>query len=273
MRSLISKLNTVLSDEQWKIVKRYNDNYVQKCLERSANSVEPSVVNAYVDSFAVDNGKAMVFVESLNNSTSCFFRNNFSFSVLEKLVLPELIARKMKNKTHTLRVWSMASAGGQELYSIAILLDELKHLHSESINIQLFATDISEQQITLAKQGIYKHKDIVHVTEKRLKQYFNLQSDGNYALNQMLFENVSISTFDLTDANCNCPPESVFGDFDLVVCANVLIYYNTEHTNNIFDKINKCMAKNAFVMTGESERDMFEKRGFVEFSSQSGIYC
>lgn len=267
-----SKLSHLLSAEHWRIVKRYNDNYLIQSLQRLAGSADVNIVDAYIEAMANDISKQLHFVETLNNSTSCFFRNNFSFSALEQVVLPEIFARKTKAGSKSLRIWSMAAAGGQELYSVAILLDELRYLHNGNIDVQMFASDICEQQLHLAQQGLYKYKDIEQLTEKRLKRYFNLQPDGYYAIDKALIKGVAFNTFDLTDANCTCPPESVFGDFDLIICANVLIYYNNEHVDQIFEKIGKCMASKAYVMTGESERDLFIAQGFAEQMQQSGIF-
>jgi chemotaxis protein methyltransferase CheR len=127
-----------------------------------------------------------------------------------------------------------AAAGGQELYSVAILLDELKYLHGGAFDVQLFASDINEQQLQIARAGKYKYKDIEQMTEKRLSRYFNLLPGGHYVIDKDIVKAVTFNSFDLTDANCTCPPESVFGDFDLIICANVLIYYNNDHVDRIF---------------------------------------
>ncbi len=272
MEDYKTKLSNKMLPEHWRIVKRYNENYLKKSLQRVAGRVEPSLIDAYIDGLAVDSTKAMHFIELLNNSTSCFFRNNFSFSVLEQIVLPDIFAHKAKVGAKTVRVWSMAAAGGQELYSVAILLDELKYLHGGTIDVQMFASDIDEKQLQIARAGKYKYKDIEQMTEKRLSRYFNLLPGGHYVIDKDLIKAVSFNSFDLTDANCTCPPESVFGDFDLIICANVLIYYNNDHVDRIFDKIKKCMASKAYVMTGESERDFFMKHAFVENVQQSGIF-
>ena len=272
MEDYTSKLSNALLPEHWRIVRRYNDNYINQRLQRLAGSALPEAIEAYIVEIAQDNDKAMHFVENLNNSTSCFFRNNYSFSVLQQVVLPEIIARKTQSGSKTVRVWSMAAAGGQELYSVAILLDELRYLHGGNIDVKLFASDIDEQQIQFAQAGRYKYKDIEQVTEKRLKHYFSVENGECFVVDKKLIEGVSFNKFDLTDDNCSCPPESVFGDFDLIICANVLIYYDKESVSKIFDKIAKCMANKAYVMTSESERDMFQAKGFVEHVQQSGIF-
>jgi len=70
----------------------------------------------------------------------------------------------------------------------------------------------------------------------------------------------------------NSPPDSIYGDFDLVLCANVLFYYKPHYQNVIIDKISNSLANDGLVMTGETERELLNSANFKEVFPQSAIF-
>jgi chemotaxis methyl-accepting protein methylase len=78
--------------------------------------------------------------------------------------------------------------------------------------------------------------------------------------------------FDLFSEQLSCPPASIFGDFDLMVCANLLFYYKNEDRKIILKKAGKCLAKGGFIITGETERDILIRHNYHEVFPQSAIF-
>jgi len=78
--------------------------------------------------------------------------------------------------------------------------------------------------------------------------------------------------FDLFDEQLLCPPGCIFGDFDLVLCSNLLFYYKDEYRKSILERIGKCMKSGGYLVTGEVERDILLCHNFREVFPQSAIF-
>lgn len=211
------------------------------------------------------------FVDALHISYSGFFRNPLTFAVLERIVLPQLIGQRKNSRRKEIRIWSTACAAGQEAYSLAILLEELHAGNTEGFDYRLFATDHSEEQINEAKKGQYSAASLLNLSLKRAGEWFSCQGDI-YSINPKLKEKTDFSIFDLFSDHLSCPPASIFGDFDLVVCANLLFYYKKHHQKIILEKTAKCLADGGFFITGEAERDIVLHENYQEVFPQSGIF-
>jgi chemotaxis protein methyltransferase CheR len=120
------------------------------------------------------------------------------------------------------------------------------------LNLNIFATDIDESALKKAQEGAYTFESIKNVKYRLLKKHFTIK-DESYLLNPEIKELVKFSFYDMLDKKTYVPPESVFGNFDLVLCRNVLIYFQTEHQEIIFDKLVRSLAVNGHLVLGEAE--------------------
>jgi len=207
------------------------------------------------------------FLDSLQINYSEFFRNSLTYSVLEKIIFPRLFHKKESSNQREIRIWSAACATGQEAYSLAILLAEQ---NNSQVTFRIFATDQSDKQIEIAKKGIYSISTLNLVTLKRLDNWF-LFNGKNYAIRDEIKANIEFSTFDLLNDVHMCPPSSIFGDFDIVFCANFLFYYKPEFRNEIVRKISKTLSSEGLIITGEAEKELFLQHHFEEIYPGSGI--
>ncbi len=82
--------------------------------------------------------------------------------------------------------------------------------------------------------------------------YFSVRGDSR-TIAPRLLERVEFSTYDLLDERSDCPPSSLYGDFDLICCCNVLFYYKPEVRQRILRKIRRSLAPGGYFMTGEAE--------------------
>jgi chemotaxis methyl-accepting protein methylase len=213
----------------------------------------------------------LLFIDSLHISYSEFFRNPLTFTVLERIILPALVLKKRKSKQKEIRIWSAACAGGQEVYSLAILLEELKNGDADQFGYRIFATDQSEAQVHEAMKGQYVAAALNNVSLKRVGEWFTRQGEL-YTIKADLQKNIYFSPFDLFNDELSCPPASIFGNFDLVVSANFLFYYKKEHRHIILGKISNSMSDGGYLMTGETERDIVERDNFHELFPQSALF-
>lgn len=194
---------------------------------------------------------------SLHVTYSEFFRNPIAFGLLEQLLLPTLVEAKARNGHGEIRIWSAGCAAGQEVWSVAILLDALSAARERPVPFRIFATDLSETNLTQARAGVYSAAAVGNVRLRHLVDGFTRQGEC-YAITPRLKEWVEFSVYDLLNAETICPPGSIFGDFDLILCSNVLLYYRPATQGLILDKLRRCLAAGGYLITDESERQIVE---------------
>jgi chemotaxis protein methyltransferase CheR len=210
-------------------------------------------------------------LSQLTNSYSEFFRNPLTFAYLEQIVLPLLISQKEKYQEKEIRIWSAACASGQEAYSLAILCDELIETKKTNIGCRIFATDISQEELVKAKKGVFQSASVGKVSLKRIQTYFT-QIGETYTILSPLRNHIDFSIFDLLTEDGTCPPASIYGNFDLVFCSNLLFYYKPEYQQRILDKAMNCLAYGGFLITGETEREIVKENNYREVFVNSGIF-
>jgi len=250
---------------------KYEDAFLNKSVRKRMSDTFCESETAYSKYIEQSYIESEIFANSLQISYTEFFRNSLTFSVLEKIIIPSLVLKRANSNRNEIRIWSAACAGGQETYSLAMLLNEFSNRHSEKINFRIFATDQSETQIQEAQLGEYPESALNCINMERANQWFTKKGD-TYCVKPELKSNIDFSVFDLFSEKFSCPPTSIFGDFDLIVCANLLFYYKPEYQKKIINKARKCLSTIGYLITGETERDILIKSGFFEVYPQSAIF-
>jgi len=210
-----------------------------------------------------------VFLSSFQINYSEFFRNELSFSVLDKVILPEIILNFNGNYNNEIRVWCAACADGQEAYSIAMLIEE--HLKNKPFKYRIFATDQSETCINTAQKGIYHTSKMGQLSLNKMNKWFE-KNEEVYVVKKDLKKSIVFSVFDLFNKQYSSPPESIFGNFDIVICANLLFYYKPEFRYLILKKTTDTITKNGFFVTSEIEREMLLAFKYKEVIQKSAIF-
>lgn len=251
-------------------ISKYDEGFLKRILKKRMQEVKCSSSEEYILLLEHD-AELNWFLASLQISYSEFFRNPLTFEVISQLILPAIAQRKKQTKQKEIRIWSAACASGQETYSLAILLEEFRNNCGEKINFRIFASDQNEVQIEEAKKGIYTDLSLGNVSMKRMKNWF-LKNGNSYEVKPELKENIDFLVFDLFNKECLCPSESIFGDFDLVMCANVLFYFKPVYRQKILRKVTHCLTKGGYIATGESEREILTVNSLKEVYPQSAVF-
>jgi len=211
-------------------------------------------------------------LDVLTINVSRFFRDTLTFELIADRILPAMVRDKIQARDHSLRVWSAGCARGEEPYSLAIIFHELLRKEEVAMNLHLFATDIDGGALVDAGGALYPLSSVENIKHRLLTKYFTPEGIS-FRLMPEIKERVTFSLYDMLDKKHGVPPESVFGNFDLVVCRNLLIYFNTEYQETIFEKLYHSLANHGYLILGEAEAPtMTYRRHFSRVLDFSPIY-
>lgn len=186
----------------------------------------------------------LLFKDMLIGVTS-FFRDKESFKVLEEKVIPSLFEGKEENSP--IRVWIPGCSTGEEAYSIAILLQEYKNKLNKSFKIQVFATDIDDNAIQIARSGIFSDNACSGIDPERLQRYFIKETiSSTYIIQKEVRDIIIFSVHNVIKD----PP---FSKLDLISCRNLLIYFGSELQKRILPIFHYALNTGGYLFLGPSE--------------------
>ena len=279
MNNEVAVITDLLFEFYGKETNRFEEAFYQKCVKSRMFKTSCNSLKGYCNYLKNNEEESEALSISLNNTFSEFFRNPLTFAYLEQIVFPSLIGEKIRENQKEIRIWSAACASGQEPYSIAIVIDELVRIRYPDLFYRIFATDINQSELAIAKTGVYPLSSLGKVSTNRLNTYFTqvnqvekYSQTANFAITSDLGRYIDFSVFDLTSEESNCPPASIYGNFDLVFCSNVLFYYKPEYQKRILVKIGNCLNPDAWLITGEAERGIVSENNYREEFFSSGIF-
>jgi chemotaxis protein methyltransferase CheR len=252
-------------------ISAYDEAFLRNIINGRRSELDIETDKKYLNYLESCKEEVTIFRGRLTNSYSEFFRNPLTFAYLEQVVLPQLIEKKRIKKEKEIRIWSAACAAGQEAYSTAILCDELIESKKANMNCLIFATDVDPNVLEQAQRGNYQPATIGKVTLKRIQTYF-IRKGENYSIAPSIKNYVDFSTFNLLSDQGACPPASIYGNFDLIFCSNLLFYYRPECRNSMLEKIGKSLSKGGYLITGETEREILNGNNFCEVYVNSAIF-
>lgn len=198
-------------------------------------------INSYDEFLRIlksDKDKYKAFLDYLTINVSEFFRNPERFEILEKEVIP-LVMRSDRS----IKAWSAGCATGEEPYSLAIIFEDLKIKKQPLI----LATDIDQSALDKARQGRYDVKQLQNVTPQRLEKYFLKKGENLYEIAPSIKERVEFKKHDLL----NDPFDK---DFDLILCRNVVIYFEKEVKEKLYHKFKEALRIGGVLMVGNTEQ-------------------
>src|SRR5262249_25600884 len=157
--------------------------------------------------------------------------------------VPRLFERK--TSSDTLRVWVPACATGEEAYSIAMMLTEHTRTLEAAPQVQIFATDLDEEAIRTAREGVYATTIEADVSEERLRRFF-VKEHNAYRIRREIREMVLFAVHDVLK-------DSPFSRLELVSCRNLLIYLNREPQSRVLDTFHFALNAGGILFLGSSE--------------------
>ncbi|MBU3983686.1 MAG: protein-glutamate O-methyltransferase CheR [Proteobacteria bacterium] len=188
-------------------------------------------------------------IDAISTNETLFFRDKGPFELLQHKLLPELIDARTPGspalKTN-LKIWSAASSTGQELYSIAIIINELIPNISK-YTIKLLGTDISDGAVAQASRGKYNKFEMERgLPGDKLQRYFTMFGDS-WTIKDEIRAMVQFRKLNLM------LPFSGLGKFDIIFCRNVAIYFTLPDRQKLFNKIADSLADDGYLIIGSTE--------------------
>jgi two-component system CheB/CheR fusion protein len=234
--------------------RHYRKNMIGRRIRRRMGILRLDSMSAYLERLRHDPAEIATLCKDLLISVTSFFREPEAFEVLAERVLPELIAQL--DGDVPLRVWVPGCATGEEAYTIAMLLFEQLEAADKPANIQIFATDIDDDSLETARQGVYPDGVTGAISEARLRRFFDRIDEHRYRVTKALREAVVFAPQNLiTDAP--------FSRLHLISCRNVLIYLEPDIQAKIISLLHFALLDGGCLLLGPAESigravDMFE---------------
>jgi chemotaxis protein methyltransferase CheR len=202
-------------------------------------------------------------VEALLNNETYFFRDRTPFDLLTRAALPKLAKRRQDSKR--LKIWSAGCSTGQEAYSMAMMFAE-DPVHWAGWTIDILGSDVSESAVRRARDGTYTQFEVqrgLGITQ--MIRWFEECDDGWRAV-EPLRRLVRFQVHNLLE------PAPHPGQFDIVLCRNVLLYLNAERRGLVFDRLAGAMAPDGWLMMGAGETVIGQTRKFEADPESRGLY-
>jgi len=191
------------------------------------------------------------FNELLNlvtiNETS-FFRFPAQFDALRNNVLPELMAAK-GGTNRGIRVWSAGCSTGEEPYSIAMTLID-SGIEMAGYKPQVLGTDVSTKALARAKSGVYGRRAMMNVPEDVVARHFESTANGDFRVNDRVRSYVDFGYQNLIKEPY---PLSLMGNWDVIFCRNVTIYFRLESTRRVVQNFFDSLNEGGYLFVGHSE--------------------
>ncbi|MEG4494663.1 chemotaxis protein CheB [Microcoleus sp. D3_18_C4] len=191
-----------------------------------------------------------------------FFRDPETFEALSSNVFPAIVQDKSPKKP--IRIWIAGCSTGEEAYSIAICLLEFLAARSTNLPIQIYATDISESAIAIARSGFYTQAQVADISPERLNRFF-VQVEGGYQIAKPVRE---LCVF----ARQNLISDPPFSRMDLITCRNVLIYLGPPLQKKLLPMFHYGLRPAGFLLLGTSETVGDFSEFFALFDKKNKIY-
>jgi two-component system CheB/CheR fusion protein len=227
-------------------------NYRLACLQRRVSlrmsALGVSTLERYKELIGENPDEIDRLLDTVTIHVTEFFRDQDVFDAITNDIMPELVERKLRSPSRTIRVWSAGCSTGEEAYSLAILMMQYLRTHELDLATELYATDISKDAVAVGREGVYAEKKVSRIPANLRRRYFERDGEG-YRVAAHVRRQVKFSIHDLFSE----PPFSLL---DVILCRNVLIHFDGGVRNNVLVRFHKALGENGTLILGKSEAVM-----------------
>lgn len=232
--------------------------YKRPQMERRINSLmrlqKIADYNSYLDLLEKEIQHWRKFVDTLTINVSEFYRNPAQWEVMEHQILPELIRR-----SGSLKIWSAGCSTGEEPYTLAMIL--LNKFAGTRFN--LLATDVDDEVMNKASQGIYLDKALANLPKNYVTKYFT-QQGSNFTISDQVRKKIKFTKHNLLR-------DPFDRNYDLILCRNVVIYFTEQSKVSLYRNFYDALRPGGILFTGSTEQ-IFQARDIGYALASSFFY-
>jgi chemotaxis protein methyltransferase CheR len=200
---------------------------------------------------------------------TCFFRSQPTIDAVSKIIFPKIVALPGKQALKRVRVWSAGCSTGEESYTLSILFLEQIQPKFKDWKIEIVATDLNDDSLAKCREGIYGEYSVRNLNPQMREKYF--RQEGNlYRVKDAVRAAVKFDRLNLQDQS-----KMLFmKGFDLVFCANVLIYFDSAAKKRTVEHFYNGLVPGGHFFLGECETlfGIYEQFRLVHFPGSTGYY-
>lgn len=207
-------------------------------------------------------GEVEQFINAFTVNETYFYREDHQFACMTRDLLPERVTRRAAGQT--IRIWSVPCSTGEEPYSIALWLLENWAL-VDAYDIEIVGSDIDTRVLEAAAEGRYGRRALMRLSPALIDKYFVQLDEENWRILDDLRDSVRFNAVNLIETAETRPQ----GQFDLIFCRNVLIYFDDASRRMAAENLYENLAPGGFICLGHSESmsrisPLFEVRRFAD---------
>jgi two-component system, chemotaxis family, CheB/CheR fusion protein len=240
---LIDQILTVLRTRTGHNFGSYRRSTLQRRIQRRLGLKNIPTLEAYLVDLRSDPAEAAILIKDLLINVTSFFRDAEAWSTLCELVIAPLVAAR-ETGAH-IRAWVPGCSTGEEAYTLAMLIAEQATLAGKAFDVKIFATDAREDNLNIAREGVYPVAAITGLDATRQRRFFEA-FDATYRVKKDLRATVIFAPQNLL----RDPP---FSHLDLITCRNLLIYLEPEAQQGVIALFHFALEQGGALMLGNTE--------------------
>jgi len=240
--TIIQQIYRIIFEEKGVDFSQYKRSTIVRRIERRLAAVRVETLNDYVDYLKINVEEVTNLYYDMLIGVTEFFRDADVFEEVKEQI--KNIVEK-KEQGEEIRFWSIGCSTGEEPYSLAILLSEILKEKITKYKIKIFATDIDDESLKIARSGIYAETSVLNMDKDLVNKYFTIQKN-HFEVKKTIRELVVFSKHNIIS-------DSPFLRADLISCRNMLIYFNTVLQKRFFPIVHYALKDSGVLVLGKSE--------------------
>lgn len=263
-QSALEKIVVLLRDRTGNDFSQYKKNTIYRRIERRMGLQQIDGIDTYVSYLNKNPQEIELLFKELLIGVTKFFRDPEIWEKLGEQLLPALLSEFPGGKE--LRAWVPACSTGEEAFSLAMVFKEVltRQKLQHQFKLQIFATDLDEDAIEIARTGIYPANIVADVSPERLNRFFTTDNNG-YRINKDIREMVIF-------ARQNIIMDPPFTKLDMLSCRNLLIYLSPELQKKLIPLFHYALSNHGVLLLGNSESISNFSSLFADIDGQSRLY-
>ena len=239
---------------------------IKRRIDRRLRATRSDSYEAYSNFLDLNPDEYEQLLDDLTINVTEFFRDDEPWQILRDRVFPDIVSdrKASDNAGKPIRIWSAGCATGQEAYSAAILFHELIDEHSTPLNLKIYATDIDEDCLSAAPNGVFRSESLAGIDSNIIDTYF--EPDEYYRIKPSIRKHICFEQHDLV-------LDKPLPDMDCIICRNVTIYFSRELQDKLYANFYQSLREGGYLFLGKAESlfgDIAKK--FTPISKKWKIY-